>query len=224
MADMLSRFGSIMSANINALLDKAEDPEKMIDQNLRELREDLAEVKEQTANVIAEENRAKRALDQRKKDIANADTAARNALASGHEDDARLILQEKQKYTDGLNSLQEAYDAAHANSEKMKAMYNKLVNDISSLEARKEGIKGKIAAAKAQEKINKMTSDTSKANSSIEDFDRWEAKADKMIDAANAESELNAGSSTDQLIDKYKSSNDTAVDDEIAKMKAEMGL
>ena len=52
---VLQRFSDIMAANINALLDKAEDPEKMIDQTLRKLREDLAEVKKETANVIANE-------------------------------------------------------------------------------------------------------------------------------------------------------------------------
>ena len=62
MASILSRFTSIIKANINELLDKAEDPEKMVDQYLRELAEDLAEVKEATAGVMAEEKRCQRAL------------------------------------------------------------------------------------------------------------------------------------------------------------------
>ena len=59
---ILSRFKDIMSANINALLDKCEDPAKMIDQYLRQLKEDLAEVKQETAAVMAEEKRTKRRL------------------------------------------------------------------------------------------------------------------------------------------------------------------
>ena len=54
---IISRFADIMSANINALLDRAEDPAKMIDQYLRNLQEDLANVKEETATVMAEEKR-----------------------------------------------------------------------------------------------------------------------------------------------------------------------
>ena len=57
---ILTRFKDIMSANINALLDKAENPEKMIDQYLRNLENDLASVKAETASVIAEEKAAKR--------------------------------------------------------------------------------------------------------------------------------------------------------------------
>ena len=59
---ILSRFKDIMSSNINALLDKAEDPEKMVDQTLRNLQEDFGKVKAETAGVMADEKRAKRAV------------------------------------------------------------------------------------------------------------------------------------------------------------------
>ena len=61
---ILSRFKDIMSSNINALLDKMEDPEKMIDQYLRNLESDLGKVKAETAAIMAEETRAKRELDE----------------------------------------------------------------------------------------------------------------------------------------------------------------
>lgn len=61
---ILSRFSDIVSANINALLDKAEDPSKMIDQYLRNAMEDYAEVKKETAAVMAEERRCKRLVDE----------------------------------------------------------------------------------------------------------------------------------------------------------------
>ena len=67
---ILKRFKDIMSANINAMLDKAEDPEKMIDQYLRDLQEDLRNVKSETATVMADETRCKRALDDCDADIA----------------------------------------------------------------------------------------------------------------------------------------------------------
>ena len=66
---ILERFTDIIKANINDLLDKAEDPAKMIDQYLRDMTEDLAEVKRETANVMAEESRAKRMLDDNAKEI-----------------------------------------------------------------------------------------------------------------------------------------------------------
>ena len=64
MAGIIKRFSDIMSANLNALLDKAEDPEKMIDQYLRNLESDLGKVKAETASVMAEETKCKRELDE----------------------------------------------------------------------------------------------------------------------------------------------------------------
>ena len=60
MANILKRFTDIMSANINALLDKAEDPAKMVDQYIRDIESDLGNVKAETAAVMAAEKKAKR--------------------------------------------------------------------------------------------------------------------------------------------------------------------
>lgn len=78
---ILKRFKDIMSANINAMLDKAEDPEKMIDQYLRELQEDLRNVKSETATVMADEARCKRALTDCDEEIAkNAELCRKGAF------------------------------------------------------------------------------------------------------------------------------------------------
>lgn len=92
---ILSRFKDIMSANINALLDKCEDPAKMIDQYLRQLKEDLAEVKQETAAVMAEEKRTKRLVDDNAAEIAKYTDLAKKALTAGNEGDAQSIHHEK---------------------------------------------------------------------------------------------------------------------------------
>lgn len=92
---ILSRFKDIMSSNINALLDKAEDPEKMIDQCLRNLNSDLGKVKSETASIMAEEQRAKRVLDDCEEEIAKMQTYAVKALEANNENDARKFLEHK---------------------------------------------------------------------------------------------------------------------------------
>ena len=77
-----------MAANFNALLDKCEDPSKMIDQTLRNLNENLAEVTKETAGVVAEEKRAERELNALQDKLTTWDARARKALASGNEGDA----------------------------------------------------------------------------------------------------------------------------------------
>ena len=104
----------------------------------------------------------------------------------------------------------------------MRAMHDKLVNDINELDARRDAIKGKMSVAKAQEKINKMTgSAVDGANRSLAAFNRLEEKANKALDKAEAMAQLNKGTidNMEDLKDKYGPA-DTSVDDELAKLKA----
>ena len=225
---IISRFKDIMAANINALLDKCEDPEKMIDQYLRDLESDLGKVKAETASVMAEETRAKRALDECKADVEKYQNYAIKAVEAGNDEDARQFLAKKNQLTEKQNSLQQAYDVAAANAAKMKQMHDKLVKDISDLNAKKDAIKAKIAVAKTQERINKIGASVAGAEDSMSAFARMEAKADKMLDQANAMAELNAStadSDIDNLAAKYdnSTSTSTAVDDELAALKASLG-
>ena len=163
-------------------------------------------------------------MDECKADVDKYTLSAQNALKAGNEEDAKKLIASKQKLETNLSSLTATYEAAYVNAEKMKQLHDKLVQDIEDLENRKDAIKAKVATAKAQEHMNKMVSgvDTS---SSIAAFERMEAKANKMLDTANAEVDLNAGtSSAAELADKYTSGTDATVDDELAKMKAELGL
>lgn len=221
---ILTRFKDIMSANINALLDKAEDPEKMIDQCLRNLNSDLGKVKSETATIMAEEQRAKRELDECRQDIDKMQSYAIKALESNNEADARKFLEQKSILVNKQAGLSASYELAHTNAENMRSMHDKLVADISELESRKDMIKGKLAVAKTQERINKMQSSVSSANDSISSFERFEDLANKKLDEANAMSQLNASSPENnikELTRKYES--DSSVDDELAALKATLG-
>ncbi|HWT73384.1 MAG TPA: PspA/IM30 family protein [Mobilitalea sp.] len=221
---ILTRFKDIMTSNINALLDKAEDPEKMIDQCLRNLNSDLGKVKSETAAIMAEEQRAKRALDECNTDIAKMQSYAVKALETNNDEDARKFLEQKATLSSRQPGLQEAYDLAHTNATHMREMHDKLVEDINELEARKDMIKGKLAVAKTQERINKMESSVTSANDSIASFKKYEDMADKALDKANAMAELN-NSSKEQTIEDLtkKYTEQSNVDDELAALKASLG-
>lgn len=224
---ILERFADIIKANINDLLDKCEDPAKMIDQYLRDLTEDLAEVKQETAAVMAEETRTKRMLDDNAAEVQRFEGLARKALAAGNEGDARVFLGKKQQLEEKAASLQATYDAAHANAEKMRQMHDKLVGDIETLHSRREMVKAKVAVAKTQERVNQMGASADKAAGAMSAFERMERKADQMLDQANAMAELNSApvDAAAELEKKYASAaGDAAVDAELAKLKAEMGL
>ena len=224
---VLQRFSQIMSANINALLDKCEDPAKMIDQYMRELTDNLAEVKEETAAVMAEESRTKRLVDQNAAEVAKYQGLARRALEAGNEGDARVFLAKKQELESKGQALSTTYEAAKANAQKMRDLHDKLVTDIETLNGRREAIKAKVSVAKTQSKVNEFSSGADKAEGAMAAFARMEAKADQMLDQANAEAELSksAGDRAAELEAQYAAAGNTkAVDDELARLKAEMGL
>ncbi len=227
MAGILDRFTTIIKANINELLDKAEDPSKMIDQYMRDLTEDLAEVKEATAGVMAEEARCKRLVDENNVQIDRYEDLAKKALSAGNEDDARVFLTKKQELEGKNEGLQSAYSVAAENATKMREMHDKLVRDINTLQQRREVIKAKTAVAKTQDKVNNITAGSSKAEGAMAAFDRMEAKADEMLDRSNAMGELNAKPKDEaaELEKKYEQMGVAAdVDADLAKLKAEMGL
>ncbi len=224
---ILERFTDIIKANINDLLDKAEDPGKMIDQYLRDLSEDLAEVKKETAGVMAAEKRTKRLFDDNTAEIERYDGLARKALSLGNEEDARTFLAKKQELEAKGISLKESYEAASANATKMREMHDKLVSDINQLNERREAIKAKVAVAKTQTKVNEIASAADRAQGAMSAFSRMEAKADQMLDQATALTELNTTpvDAAAELEKKYSSAGSTAsVDAELAKLKEEMGL
>lgn len=222
---IFERFSTIMKANINDLLDKAEDPEKMVDQALVDMREDLADVKKNTAKVMAEEKRVKAQLDECIWDITKYESAAKNALLAGNEADAKTLIAQKQSCETKKVGLEEAYNAAKANATKMRQMHDKLVADIQDLDNKKAAIKAKVSVAKAQQSVADAMGMVN-SEGSISAFERMSDKADRMLAESEAQMELNKDMGEEtagDLAAKYATGT-SDVDDELAKMKADLGL
>lgn len=223
---MLERFNDIVKSNITAIMDKFEDPEKMVEQYLIDLTEDLAEVKEETASVMAEETRCKKAVADNEKAVEKYLKLAKAALEAGNEGDARIFLEKKNELAAHGENLKAAWEAAKGNADKMRQLHDKLVSDIESLKVRKEAIKSKVSVAKTQERVNKYADASDKFASKVGAFARMEEKADRMLNMANAKDELNkGGDKVADLESKYEIKEDNAaVEADLAALKAELGL
>lgn len=225
MAGILSRFKTIMEANINALLDKAEDPVKMADQLARDMEKDLGEVKAETVSVMAEEKRAKRAYDEGVAEVEKLQRYAEKAVLAGNDADAKVFLSEKAAKAANLESLKGAWDLAAANAAKMREMHDKLTEQLKQVEDRKAAIRAKAAMVKSQQKANEIKSDL--GGSSLAAFDALEEKLNRKLDEAEAAAELNT--KKDDMADlmaKYDDDatvQDSGVEDELAALKAKLG-
>lgn len=196
---IMTRFKDIMAANVNALLDKAEDPEKMIDQYLRNLETDFAKVKAETASVMAEEKSARRKLDECSEEIAKMGEYAKKAVAAGNDNDARRFLEKKSELTQKQEVLTKNYELAQANSVKMRQMHDKLESDIQAMKSKRDMLKAKVKVAQTQRKINEMGSGMESAGSNAAAFERMEEKVNRMLDEADAVGELNTSSEEEDL-------------------------
>ena len=224
MANILKRFTDIMSANINALLDKAEDPAKMVDQYIRDIESDLGNVKAETAAVMAAEKKAKRDLDENTQEMEKMTRYAEKALRAGNENDARVFLEKKTALAASRQSLEQIYATAQSNSDHMRRMHDKLEKDLAELQQRRSAIKAKMAVAKTQEKMNQLGSSIGNAGETLSAFDE---KANRMLDEAEAMAELNQKEATaEDLMCKYDEPSQTSpeVEDELAALKAKLGL
>lgn len=219
---ILKRFTDIMSANINSLLDKCEDPAKMVDQILRNLNDDLGKVKAETASIIAEETRAKRELAECNQEINKLVEYAKRAVKSGNDDDARFFLSKKADLTKNQETLEQKVQIASTNALKMRQMHDKLIKEINDLNARRDDIKAKVATANMQKRLNDLGGSLHHSTANLGAFARMEEKANRMLDEANAMAELNTPKDNLQsLMDKYDAQPSSSIEDELAALKNE---
>ncbi len=177
---------------------------------------------------MAEEKRCKRLYEDNLAEVEKYTNLAKKALAAGNEEDAKVFIAKKQELEAKGSNLKIAYDAAAANSEKMRQLHDKLTLDIQQLKERREAVKAKVAVAKTQETVNKYAGTAARTEGTMSAFSRMEEKADRMLDSANAEAELNSAASNADpakaLEAKYASGSSQSVDDELAALKAELGV
>ncbi|MBS4212451.1 MULTISPECIES: PspA/IM30 family protein [Neobacillus] len=132
---VFSRIKDIMENKIDAFLDKTEDPEKVIEQNLRDLNRDLGKVKAEMASMLAEEQRLKRELNECQEGIEKMERYSIKALDDGNERDVRKFQEKKSAMAAKLSELQVAHQLASSKTQQMKPIHDKLAGDISELES-----------------------------------------------------------------------------------------
>jgi phage shock protein A len=218
---ILERFSAIMRANINALLDKCEDPAKMIDQYLIDLKENLVEVKQETAGVMAVEKRCSRQYDENEEEIKKFRSLAKKAADAGNDEDAKVFIKKYMELEGKREALENNKKIAVENASHIRNMHDKLVEDIQTLEGRKAQIKSTMTVAKTTEKLNKLGDPLGRASSIGNKFSDMQEKANRMLDEAQAKSELYAPmeSKADSLAKKSTGAAATDIEAELNRLK-----
>lgn len=235
MAGTSGRFTTIIKAKISKLLDRAEDPGETLDYSYNKQLELLQNVKKGIAEVVTSKKRLQMQSDKLSQQVVKLDTQARQALAAGNEDLARVALERKTLAQNELQSLDTQVQELEGEQQKLIASEQKLRTKIESFRTKKEVVKAQYSAAEARVQISEAATGVGEQMADVGlAMQRALDKTEDMKARANAVEELEAAGTFEDLtalgpgqddIDRQLAQIGTTsqVDDELAKMKAELG-
>ncbi|MEI2583381.1 PspA/IM30 family protein [Scytonema sp. PRP1] len=215
---LFDRIRRVVSANLNDLVNKAEDPEKMLEQAILEMQEDLVQLRQGVAQAIAAQKRTEKQYNDAQNEINKWQRNAQLALQKGDENLARQALERKKTFTDTGNALKSSLDQQTVQVETLKRNLIQLESKISEAKTKKEMLKARITAAKAQEQLQGMVRGMN-TSGAMAAFERMEDKVLMQEARAQSAAEL-TGTNLETQFAKLEGSSD--VDDELAAMKAQM--
>jgi len=229
-------MSTVIKAKISRMLDRAEDPGETLDYGYNKQLELLQNVKKGIADVVTAKKRIQMQAQKHEQTIVKLDTQARQALAQGREDLARLALERKSALQAELQSLDTQVQELEAQQEKLVENEKKMRQKIEAFRTKKEVIKAQYSASEAQVRISEAASGVGEQMADLGmAMQRAEEKTENMRARANAVEELEAAGTFDDItalgsggqddIDRELAqlSSGAVVDDELAKMKAELG-
>jgi phage shock protein A len=215
---LFDRIKRVVSANLNDLVNKAEDPEKMLEQAILEMQEDLVQLRQGVAQTIAAQKRSEKQYNDAQNEINKWQRNAQLALQKGDENLARQALERKKTYTETSGALKASLDTQSTQVETLKRNLIQLESKISEAKTKKEMLKARITTAKAQEQLQGMVSGMN-TSSAMAAFERMEEKVLMQEARAQSAGEL-AGADLETQFARLESGSD--VDDELAALKAQM--
>ncbi|CAM4193237.1 phage shock protein PspA [Vibrio neonatus] len=212
---IFSRFADIVNSNINSLLDKAEDPEKMIRLIIQEMEDTLVEVRTNSAKALAERKDLQRRIIQVEEQVADWQQKASLALSREREELARAALIEKQRMSKVLASLQTEQTLLDETITKLSDEVGKLENKINETRARQSALVMRQNTAKSRKDIQQHLHN-SRTKDTLAKFEQYEQKIDRL--EADADSyQLGQESNLDDQFAQLQA--DDEIEKELQKMK-----
>ncbi len=217
---LFDRIGRVVRANLNDMVSKAEDPEKILEQSIIDMQEDLVQLRQAVAQAIATQKRTEQQYNKTQTDANEWQRKAQLALSKGDENLAREALLRKKNNSDTAATLKTQLDQQYSQIDGLKRNLMALESKISEAKTKKDMLKARAQAAKANEQLQN-TIGSMNTGSAMAAFERMEEKVLMMEARSQSAAEL-AGADLESQFAQLEAGSD--VDDELAAMKAQMLL
>jgi phage shock protein A len=217
---ILDRITTVIRANINYLINQAEDPAKMLDQLLSDMRQQLAEAKRQVAVAIADEKRLAAQLEAELAQVREWERRATLAVQQGNDELAREALRRRAEHEQLRRGYMHQWEAQKASTEQMKTALRALSEKIEEASRKKNLLLARQRRAQAQKHIHEVMTGLTDT-SAFEAFDRMAAKVEHIEAEAGAAVQLSQELSGEPLEQRFRAlESGTDVEQELRALKA----
>ncbi|MDR1046783.1 MAG: PspA/IM30 family protein [Treponema sp.] len=221
---VFSRLKTLISSNVNDIINKAEKPEKMLNQLIIDMNEQLIESKKAVAMAIADEKKLERERDNQQAQSQEWERKAMLAVQAGKDDLAKEALIRKQEYEKAAQEYQKQWESQKTSVESLKESLRELQKKIEEAQRKKNLLVARAKRAEAQQKIQNTISSVSGNHSAFDAFDRMAAKVDQMEAQADAAKELEDFSADANLEKRFAEleKSDSSADIMLLELKEKM--
>jgi phage shock protein A len=221
---IFARIAQLIKSNLNDLISRSEDPEKMLNQVVLDMNNQLVEAKKQVATTIADEKRLAKQAEQETSNAAEWERRAMMALRAGNEELAKEALNRKREHDELAKTFQDQWQKQKTAVEQLKRALRALNDKIEEAKRKKNVLIARKKRAEAQKSIQE-TMHGLRDQSAFETFDRMGAKIDQMEAEAEAQGELAEEYSGDVLASQFSKLERThSADEDLMALKRKMGL
>jgi phage shock protein A len=224
---IFSKLSTLIKSNINDLISRAENPEKMLNQIILDMRDQLAKAKREVAAAIADERKLKSQLEAEVKQARDWQHRAMLAVKEGRDDLAKQALIRQKEHTERAQVLQGTWESQASETEKLKQSLRQLNDKIEEAKRKRNLLIAKQKRAQAQRRIHETMSGLSDT-SAFEAFNRMADKIEEEERRSLAEAEVTEAIAGDTVESEFlrleAGSSGAGVEDQLLALKAEMGL
>ena len=224
---LFDRLSSLIKANLNDLISKAEEPEKLLEQSILDMRSQLAKAKQQVAAAIADEKRLRDQAEQEAKQSQEWEQRAMLAIQQNRDDLARQALMRQQEHGEHAEALQRTWQTHSAETEKLKSLLRDLNDKIEEAKRKKNLLLARARRAEAQQRIQNTMSGLSE-KSAFEAFSRMEEKIEqnerKLIASAEIEEEFSGDRLQSDFKRLEKEAGGLSAESRLLELKQKMGM